>query len=88
MHGGSPLNGTKTHPLTAHAKSALSQLWHGPMPRQQINPGVVNRLEREELVRNVMLDSPYVTSAGKKIQHLEITEAGRQIVRAMREIGR
>lgn len=45
-----PLNGKKTHPLSAHAIGVLRQLaTHGPLPRHQINAGVNNRFERENL---------------------------------------
>lgn len=76
-----PLNGTKTHPLTKHAIEALQRLdAEGPLPRQVFTPGVANRLEREELVWNADLVSPYKTHKGKLIPHLAIRHAGRQIV--------
>jgi hypothetical protein len=72
-----PLNGTKTHPLSKHALSALERLMNGPEPRQTINPGVVNRLEREALVETVMLPSPYQSHKGALTSFLKITDAGR-----------
>jgi hypothetical protein len=45
-----PLHGTKTHPLSDHARGILAQLKRGPIPQYQINPGVINRLRREALV--------------------------------------
>ncbi len=73
-----PLNGTKTHPLTAHALAELCDIANSPCPRQAVNPGVANRLFREELVESVMLPSPFATHAGKLLEHLRITEAGRR----------
>lgn len=71
-----PLNGEKTHPLTAHALAELRDLTRGPEPRQSINPGVVNRLLREALVESVDLPSPYPTHKRRLIEHLRITDAG------------
>ena len=45
-----PLHGTKTHPLSDHARGILAQLAKGPIPAYQINPGVINRLLREDLI--------------------------------------
>jgi hypothetical protein len=73
-----PLNGTKTHPLSAHALGVLGWLLQGPMPRMRINPGVVDRFEREELAREVWLPSPFASHKGATCAHIEITEAGRQ----------
>lgn len=71
-----PLNGEKTHPLSAHALEALRTLLNGPRPQQEFNPGVVNRLAREALVETVQQPSPYATHKGLKISFLRITEAG------------
>lgn len=73
-----PLFGTKTHPLSAFAKETLRNLMSGPIPTNQINPGVGNRLMRETLVQIVELHSPYVSHKGKNIPHYEITEKGKQ----------
>jgi hypothetical protein len=51
-------------------------LHRSPRPRQTINPGVVNRLLREDLVEIVRLPSPFANSRDQKIEHLTITEAG------------
>lgn len=72
-----PLNGTQTHPLTPHALGVLKSLVRNPAPKQMINPGVVNRLQREALAEIVDLPSPYASHKGEKIKFLQITEAGR-----------
>jgi hypothetical protein len=72
-----PLHGTKTHPLTEKALEVLRRIEKSPLPRQEINPGVVNRLEREVLVQDIMLPSPYKTHKKQPIVHLSITEAGK-----------
>lgn len=71
-----PLNGTKTHPLTPASLTALSELAKKPMPRQEFNPGVANRLLRDALVESVDLPSPYATHKGRRIEHLRATAAG------------
>lgn len=71
-----PLNGTKTHPLTDHARKVLRALSYGPLPRQSINPGVINRLERETLIECIWGPSPYSTKPGER-QYAHITPAGR-----------
>ncbi len=78
-----PLNGTKTHPLTEHALHALRGLNAlGPRPKGTFNPGIVNRLLREELAEVVQLPSPYSIHKGKDIPHLRITAAGLVALRA------
>lgn len=79
-----PLNGEKTHPLSAHALEELRTLLNGPRPQQEFNPGVVNRLAREALVEEVQLPSPYATHKGRKITFLQITPAGRVAVQEWR----
>jgi len=74
-----PLYGSKTHPLSAHARNWLATIAHAPVPRQDINPGVVNRLLRGELVEEVDLPSPYRTKHGGVV-HLRVTEAGRKVI--------
>lgn len=70
-----PLNGTKTHPLSRHAMAVLEKLEAGPVPRQSINPGVCNRLLREQLVEEVQLPSPFKTHRGRLIPHLRLPES-------------
>lgn len=71
-----PLNGSKTHPLSNHAKSVLSSIANRPMVRHEVNPGVANRLLREALVESVMLPSPYKSDKGGDREHLQITDSG------------
>lgn len=77
-----PLNGTKTHPLKPPALQALRYLLSGPVPRSCFNPGVVDRLTRDDemLAEVVDLTSPYTKDRGKARQHLRITDAGRAAV--------
>jgi hypothetical protein len=71
-----PLNGTKTHPLKPASVETLRRLAKEALPRQEINPGVANRLERESLVESVDLPSPYVSHKGRLIEHVRATAAG------------
>ena len=71
-----PLNGTKTHLLATASLVALRRLAKEPLPRQELNPGVANRLEREALVESVDLPSPYATHKGRIIEHLRVSAAG------------
>lgn len=71
-----PLNGTKTHPLAPASITALRDVAEKPIPRQELNPGVANRLLREALVESVDLPSPYATHKGRRIEHLRATAAG------------
>ena len=77
-----PLNGTKTHPLSAHALAELRNIQTRPEPRIGVNPGVVNRLLREDLVELVQLPSPFKSHRGGVTEHLRITEAGRKVLGA------
>ena len=71
-----PLNGTKTHPLSPFALETLATIARKPVPKQEVNPGVVNRLMREALVKLVPLPSPYKKHKGGNIAHLQVTGAG------------
>lgn len=73
----SPLHGTKTHPLTSHALAELRSLLSGPRPYLEINPGVIDRLMREDFIETVDLPSPYKVHKGGKCRHIRITPAGR-----------
>jgi hypothetical protein len=75
-----PLNGSKTHPLSAHARSELARIAKTPVPSQDVNPGVVNRLRRESLVELVQLPSPFASHKGRKIEHLQVSDAGRALL--------
>ncbi|UTC28912.1 hypothetical protein MARCHEWKA_04000 [Brevundimonas phage vB_BpoS-Marchewka] len=72
-----PNNGTRTHPLSAHALGVLRGLARAPLPMQEINPGVSNRLRREALITEEPRISPYKTHKGAKIAFAVITDAGR-----------
>lgn len=71
-----PLNGTKTHPLSEHALGALRNIALGPVPTQEINAGVINRLLREDLITIEQMTSPYANGKGKLITWAKITPAG------------
>lgn len=64
-------------PLSSAAMTTLAEIERAPLPRQEVNPGVAGRLERESLVEFVELPSPYKTRKGK-VTHLQITETGRR----------
>lgn len=72
----SPLN-----PLSSHALDVLGTVKRQPVPRQEVNPGVVHRLLREALVELVDLPSPYKTLPGT-VDHLRITAAGERALSA------
>ncbi len=74
-----PLNGTKTHPLSDVARETLAKIRIAPMPAQEINPGVVNRLMREGCVELVNLPSPY--KKGGTVTHLRMKEANNDTAR-------
>ncbi len=80
MNDRKPLNGEKTRSLTYYAKTVLWELQRfGVKPRQEFNPGVVDRLLREDLVKVVERPSPYKKhKPGALISFLCITEAGIQ----------
>lgn len=77
-----PSNGTLTHPLSKHALGVLRALLRAPMPYQEINPGVTNRLTRERLIDTESMPSPYKTHKGAKIAFAVITDAGRAALAA------
>jgi hypothetical protein len=82
-----PLNGEKTHPLTQHAIGVLRDIASKPIPRQSLNPGVANRLARENFVTQVQLPSPFKSHHGRHGKgtcvHLQITDRGRQVLAAL-----
>lgn len=76
-----PLNGTRTHPLSAHARDVLADLARAPHPSCTVNPGVCNRLLREALVTVEELPSPFKAHRGGTCAHLCITQAGRDALK-------
>lgn len=73
----------KRKPLSEHARTELRWLAQSPVARNSINPGVVWRLLEDGLAESAMLPSPYPTHKGRDIEHLRITDAGREIVITM-----
>lgn len=80
------LNGGKTKPLTPTGLAALRQLASGPCARAEFNPGVADRLTREPapLAEPCEVRSPYKKDRGGMTRGLEITEAGRAALRAVK----
>lgn len=76
-----PLNGEKTHPLSAPALAELRKIDRHPVPRCVVSSSVANRLEREFLAKTVMLPSPFKRHKGESIAHLQITDAGKERIR-------
>ena len=64
-----PRNGEKTHPLSQVALEVLRKLLKGPIPASLINPGIRDRLAREQLAELVNLPSPFKTSRGNPYPH-------------------
>lgn len=75
MSAGHP-DPSKLRPLTSSARAALRRILDGPVPCQELNSGVVDRLLRGSLVEAVDLPSPYKTKKGS-VRHLRILDAGR-----------
>lgn len=71
-----PLNGTRTHPLTDHAVEVMGTLKTRAVPAQEINPGVLNRLLREQLIDLIDKPSPYKTHRGQPISHARLSDMG------------
>jgi hypothetical protein len=78
------LNGGQTQPLKPGSLAILEELAVKPLPRAEVNHGVVDRLTREPcpLAEVVDLPSPYKRDRGGTCRHLQITEAGREVLRA------
>lgn len=69
--------------MTPSLKSALERLARGDEPRQSVNPGVAQKLERDGLASEVDIPSPFKTVKGL-VRGLRITEQGRQALKAAR----
>lgn len=61
----------KPSPLSKFALAVLEELKEKPKPTREVNPGVVGRLLRDDLVEIVQLPSPYKTRIGL-VQHLQL----------------
>ena len=70
-----PLHGVKTHPLSEAALHTLSELRDAYIPAQEINPGLLNRLDRGGLVDYSDRPSPYKTRKGM-VSHVTISDQG------------
>lgn len=67
----------QTPPLSPHEEAELAALLNKPCPREAMHPHIASQLVRKALVESVLLPSPFKTHAGKPLEHLQITEAGR-----------
>lgn len=76
------MNGGKTRPLTDHAKGVLRKIASEPIPVQEVNPGVRDRFERGGYTKITQYPSPYIKHKGGDCDHYELTEAGRNAIRA------
>jgi len=63
-------------PLSPLALATLRRALRAPVPRSEINPGVVDRLHREGLVTVEDFTSPFPSHHGRKIPHVLATLAG------------
>jgi hypothetical protein len=72
-----PLDGTRRTPLKPPSIEALRRIAQEPTPRTEFNPGVSNLLTTWRYVESVEMPSPYITHKGKKIEFLQISEAGK-----------
>lgn len=72
------LNGGKnTHTLSAHAIQELKNINEHPLPRSTVNPGVVDRLMRENLIEVAQFSSPFKVHKSANIDFLYITTEGK-----------
>lgn len=71
-----PLNGELTHALKPASLEALRLIADKPLPRQEVNAGISNRLLRGGLVESVDLPSPYASHKRRCIEHLRVSVAG------------
>lgn len=70
----------KTHPLSRHALDVLTRIAAAPIPRLLVNPGVRARFEREGLVNEVLLPSPFAKDKGDPYPHYTLSAAGRAVL--------
>ncbi len=77
------LSGGKMGPLSVAAIRTLTELCRDPVPTSEINPGICDRLTREDLARVEVLPSPFKSHKGRRICHLVVTEAGRDRIRSL-----
>jgi hypothetical protein len=69
----------KPRPLSQHVVAELRELASGgPQPACGINPRVKDRLLNDRLAEATFLRSPFPADNGRNVQHLRITQAGRQ----------
>jgi hypothetical protein len=64
-------------PLSLHAIGVLERLARRAAPRQEINPGVSDKLLTEGFASTIRRQSPYDIHKGKDIEFLAITAKGR-----------
>lgn len=76
-----PVTPSKPTPsLSEHALDALRDIAYNPVPAQSVNPGVIARLLRDELIEFADLPSPFPTHKGRSIQFARITDKGRGLL--------
>lgn len=65
-----------SEPLTAHAIAQLRRVCVQPVPKQELNAGVVKKFRDEGLADIIYLPSPYKLNRNQRIAHLQGTAAG------------
>jgi hypothetical protein len=70
--------------LTENAQAALAALLDHPIPRLQFAAPVAVGLLVENLAESVLLPSPFKAHHGTNLEHLQITQAGRDALAAMK----
>jgi hypothetical protein len=76
---GKPLNGEKTHPLTAAALEVLRQIGsRGSVALGTLNPGMKDRFERESLIETFSGPTIYPShKKGTMIEFARLSDAGK-----------
>lgn len=65
-------------PLSDHARGILRDMLRRPVPLQEVNAGVYDKLRREGLAKIIPYTSPYAKHKGGVCDHLTLTDAGRE----------
>lgn len=68
-------------------EASLRSLIDGPRPRQDIDPSIARRLEREGYCVVVRRSSPHPGHLGRNIDHLALTETGYDVAASITEAG-
>lgn len=73
--------------ISKHAYGVMESLLNGDCPRQDVNPGVAQKLSGLGFIHTYDAPSPYAAKKGEHVNWIRLTETGRSYIWNRRKYG-